>query len=220
MKTTLIKLGALILGLSSGLLLSEQAAAIQKTPADFAAHYDNQLPKERRTLDEIRLSKRIKQGKFARQLIYSLELEKSLPITASEEDAIKLLNRLGISPLKGWDRFAPLTEDDYTVVIGKAIGKEYLVHEKAQDVCDEVAKLINVEWDLHKAKHGRYPMLEKLIRNKSIFPDKPVCPYGDSYEVGGYKPHVLMHRHIIKTSFRKYLFRERDLFKSKDKVSR
>lgn len=212
-KESFLKLGMITLSLSSLLLLPVNGLAVQKTPADYASHYDQQLPKPRKTLDELRMDRRIRQGKFARQLIYSLEFESRLPLTASEDDAIKLLNSLGISPLKGWDRYAPLTEDDYTVVIGKSIGKEYLVHEKAQEVCDEVVKLLNVEWALYKAKHGRYSILEKLILDKSVFPKKPECPYGVSYTIGGYKPHVLPHRHIIKTSAKKFLFQERDYLK-------
>lgn len=209
MKTKLLSL--IISFVFAGTAFS-QPAILQKSPADYAAAYDKQLPQPRQTIEEERLSRRVRQGLFARQLIKTLELEKSLPATATEEDCIRLLTRMGISPLKGWSRFAPLTQDDYAVIVGKAIGKEYLVHEKAQEVCNDIVKLLNVEWALSFVENNRYPILEKLITNRSIFPGKePRCPYGVPYKVGGYKPHILPHKHTIKTPLKRYLYRERDI---------
>jgi len=186
--------------------------SLQKSPADYAYYYDQQLPKPRFTVEEEALrARQVRQGLFARQLVRSLELESGLPQAASEDDCIRILNDLGISPLKGWDRFGRLTSDDYTVVMGKIVGKEFLVHQKAQEVCGEIMKLLNVEWSLYYAQNGRYPLLEKLITDKSLFPGaEPRCPYGVAYRVGGFKPQVLSHRHIDRTPFRNYLFKERD----------
>lgn len=204
---------ALAVGLFSASSVLAQPGVLRKSPADYAYEYDKQLPKPRMTMEEEKLSKRVRQGAFARQLIKTLELEKELPLTASEDDAIRLLNSYGIQPLTGWDRYAPLTDDDYTVVIGKAIGKELLVHQKAQEVCDEIVKLLNVEWALYRAEQGKYAILEKLIRDKSVFPgDEPRCPYGVAYKIGGFKPHVLSHKHIYKSPLKSYLYKERDFF--------
>lgn len=205
-------LGVVLLSFAASFAFS-QPAIVQRSPADYAASYDQQLPQPRQTLEERRLNKRVRQGAFARQLIKVLELEEQLPLTASEDDAIQLLRRLGISPLKGWKRFEPLTEDDYAVILGKAIGKEYLVHEKAQEVCDEIVDILNVEWQIYYQKNGRYPLLEKLIRDKSVFPGaEPRCPYGVPYKVVGYQPKVGHHKHFIKSPFKPLLYRERDYF--------
>jgi len=192
-----------------------QAPFLKKTPADFAYQYDNQYPKPRQSLAEERLNRKTRQGAFARQLVRTMALEGSLPLAASEADCIQMLRDSGIAPLKGWDRYAPLTDDDYSVIVGKAIGKEYDVHENAQFVCDQIVKLLNVEWSLHFAQHDRYPLLEKLITNKSIFPVKePRCPYGEIYKIGRFKrPYILLHKHIIQTPLRKYLYRTKNIFK-------
>ncbi len=212
MKKNKVASGALV-SASLLFLVSGAGLAFEKSPADYASYYDRQLPKPRQTMEEISAANRVRQGAFARQLIYSLEYESRLPLAASEDDAITLLRSMGISPLKGWDRFAPLTEDDATVIIGKTSGKEYLVHDKAQEVCDEIVKLLNVEWELYKVQNGRYALLEKLILDKSIFPRKPECPYGNPYAIGGLKPHVMLHEHLIRTPAKNYLFQEKDFFK-------
>lgn len=207
---------SLILILTFALPAMGQPAVLKKSPADYASFYDRQLTPPRLTLEEIRMSKRVRQGIFARQMVKTLRLEEELPLTATEEDCIRLLKSYGITPLKGWDRFGPVTEDVYTVVIGKATGQEYLVQVKAQEVCDQIVKLLNVEWSLLYVETGRYPILEKLITDKSIFPsDEPRCPYGVAYQVGGIKPQILPHRHYIKTPLKKFLFQERDLFKER-----
>jgi len=197
-----------------------QTVGYPKSPADYASFYDNQLTKPRQTVDEIRLSKKIRQGTFARQLVRSLGWQYRLPLTATEQQCMNLLDRLGISPLKGWDRFAPLTEDDYAVVMGLAQGEEHLVHSKAQEVCDRIVKDLNVQWALHFAQNRRYPILEKLITEKSAFDkERYSCPYGHPFKIGGVKPQILPHQHFIKTPLKKYLYHEEN-FLSKSFPSR
>lgn len=216
LRGTLRSLLSLILIIAFALPAMGQPAVLKKSPADYASFYDRQLTQPRQTLEEIRLSKRLRQGVFARQLVKRLELENELPLTATEEDCIRVLKSYGITPLKGWDRFGPVTEDVYAVVMGKATGQEYIVQVKAQEVCDQIVKLLNVEWVLHYVENGRYPILEKLITDKSIFPSvEPRCPFGVAYKVGGIKPQILSHNHFIKTPLKKFLYQERDLFKER-----
>ena len=118
------------------------------------------------------------QGQFAVKLVKSMKLYDRLPIAALPSDCVALLENMGISPLKGWDRKALLTEEDYTVIIAKAIGKENVVHTKAAEVCHRTIDVIDEAWQ-------KYPALslEELLSDKEIFPEgPPQCPYGLKYE--------------------------------------
>jgi len=194
----------LLLLIGINLVLSTQAIAetslTKKIRSDFAYQFDKQLPKPKQVLKKDR-SKKVRQGTFARKLIHVLNKEDSLPLTATEDDCISLLESWGISPLKGWDANDNLTSDDHTVITLQLSGKEHLVHQKAQELCDMTVKRLNINWELYYAQNSRYLLLEKLVTEGPGYK----CPYGKKYQVGGFKPHILSHTHYIKTPLKRFL---------------
>ncbi len=118
------------------------------------------------------------QEQFAVQLVKNMKLEEHLPAAALPSDCVNLLENLGISPLKGWDRKAKLMEEDYTVIIAKAVGQEKVVFIKAGEVCQKTIKKINKHW-----QENPKLSLEELLNDKNIFPQgRPQCPYGLKYK--------------------------------------
>jgi len=190
-----------------------QADVGEQPPAETPSFNDPHYPESVPTVEEIKRNK-VRQGRFAQFLVRNLGLVYLLPLSASELDCTRLLNRIGISPLKGWDRQAPLTHDDYVVVMGKIGGREKDVHNVSQEVCDRIVKIINLEWGIYYTKHNQYPVLETFLKDNKVFPNnKPICPYGVPYILGEGQPQILSHNHIIKTPLKYYLFEERTLIK-------
>ncbi|MFC1704165.1 hypothetical protein ACFL1E_05225 [Candidatus Omnitrophota bacterium] len=131
------------------------------------------------------------QEEFAVELVRSMKLHDVLPLAALPQDCIKLLESLGIAPLKGWDAKAPLSEDDYMVVVAKSIGKEKMVHQKAIEVCDRIIYVVNGRWQ----KKPHMSLLE-LLSDRSIFPEgPPQCPYGLRFEDSDEDHRVDPHYH-------------------------
>ncbi len=131
-------------------------------------------------------AKAFTQELFAVELVKNMKLQDHLPIAALASDCVDLLDNLGISPLKGWDRNALLTEEDYTVIIAKAVGKEGVVYAKSVEICKKNVELINKHWQEHSDL-----TLSALFDNKDIFPaGRPECPYGLAYKQKGQKKKV------------------------------
>lgn len=82
----------------------------------------------------------VRQGEYARRVVQALKIERELPLANNEKDCIALLESYGISPLKGWDKNALLSKDDYTAVVLKIQGQENYLHELAQKMCDQAAQ--------------------------------------------------------------------------------
>ena len=117
------------------------------------------------------------QEQLAVQLVKNMKLQDQLPVAALPKDCVALLESLGISPLKGWDPKAPLSQDDYTVIIAKAVGREDIVHKKAAEICQAGRNIINAQWQ----KRPNVP-LEELLGDRSVFPNgPPECPYNIKY---------------------------------------
>jgi hypothetical protein len=133
------------------------------------------------------------QEEFAVQLVKNMKLDSWLPIAALPSDCVTLLESLGISPLKGWNRKALLTDDDFTVIIAKSVGKERLVHIKAAEVCHRNIEIINERW-----RKNPDLTLEELLNNEDIFPNgSPQCPYGLKYQDTDSNHKVDQHYHPI-----------------------
>jgi len=119
-------------------------------------------------------------------------------LAATPWDCARLLEDLGISPLEGWDINKALNEDDYTVLIAKAFGKEKVVHTKAVEVCQKNIKIINQRWQ-EAEKENKGILLEELLNNKDYFPaGPPKCPYGVRYQDKDNDHTVDVHYHPAK----------------------
>ncbi|MFH1656001.1 MAG: hypothetical protein ABH954_05280 [Candidatus Omnitrophota bacterium] len=133
------------------------------------------------------------QEKFAVELVKNMGLQKQLPVAALPSDCVALLESLGIAPLKGWDRKALITEDDYTVILAKALGKEDVVHIKAAQICHSKVEIINERW-----KENNNLTLVEFLKNENIFPESsPQCPYGLKYEDKDGDNNVDHHYHPV-----------------------
>ena len=133
------------------------------------------------------------QEEFAVELVKNMGLEDQLPIAALPKDCVDLLESMGITPLKGWDRKALLKDDDFTVLIAKAVGKENVVHVKASELCHKNIDVINCRWeDFPDLK------LEELLQSEDLFPIAiPECPYGLKYIDEDNNHDVDQHYHPI-----------------------
>lgn len=126
---------------------------------------------------------RITQEEFAVELVKSMKLEGSLPLAALASDCIDLLQRLGVSPLEGWQPKNYLTKEDYLVLLGKAHGKEDKVHELGEMVELENVRVINEKWQESYQQLGRWLTIEELLNSDTYFPDgPPKSPYGNTYQ--------------------------------------
>ncbi|MBM3251987.1 MAG: hypothetical protein FJZ11_04310 [Candidatus Omnitrophica bacterium] len=137
--------------------------------------------------------KAVTQEQFAVELVKNMNLQDQLPVAALPSDCVALLESIGISPLNGWNRKALLTEDDYTVIIAKAVGKENLVDQKAALVCHKRIEIIDERW-----QENPNLTLEELLHNKDIFPNgSPQCPYGLKYQDKNNDHKVDQHYHPV-----------------------
>jgi len=128
----------------------------------------------------------VRQGEYAESLVRALKIQRHLPLAFNEEDCISLLEGYGVSPLKGWDRNAPLTKDDFAAVVVKARGREKDVHSLAQKICNQMVASLNSD-------------------RENISRLKDACPYGVAYqrrEDGKFTT----HRHIIDSPLKKVLY--------------
>lgn len=133
------------------------------------------------------------QEQFAVKLVHSMKLYDRLPLTALPSDCVELLESLGISPLKRWDGKALLTEEDYTVIVAKAVGKESVVHEKSVELCNRNIDKLN-----RLLKKNPNLSLKELLADKSILPEgSPQCPYGLKYKDKHNKHAVDPHYHPV-----------------------
>ena len=127
---------------------------------------------------------RVTEGEFAVRLVKLMGIERRLPPAPLRADYIEVLESIGIAPLKGWHEDKILTRENYAVIMALAAGKEKLVWDKAQEVCDRNVEAINSRWEL-KRKLDRRPnvTLEELIKDKTYFPEgPPMCPYCKPYK--------------------------------------
>jgi len=119
---------------------------------------------------------------FAVELVKILELEHLLPQAALEVDNVHLLERIGVSPLKGWHPKSKLKKEDYLVIIGKIQGKERLIHKRALEVEEANIAMINRAWQNAYDREGTWPSLASLLSNQEYFPNGvPKSPYGTKY---------------------------------------
>lgn len=126
---------------------------------------------------------RLTQEEFAVELVKGMHLENSLPTAALAGDCVDLLERIGISPLGGWDNKALLAQEDYLVVMAKAHGKESMLHKRAMAVEEKNIDVINKKWQESYEKTGRWPSLPELLADKNYFPEgAPESPYGLAYQ--------------------------------------
>jgi hypothetical protein len=126
---------------------------------------------------------KITEGEFAVRLVKMMRLERSLPSAPLQADYVDLLEMIGLSPLIGWDQDRLLTRDNYAIIIAMAAGKEKLVWEKAQEVCDHNVEAINNRWELKRDLDRRPSVsLKEILEDKTYFPaGPPKCPYGRPY---------------------------------------
>jgi len=126
---------------------------------------------------------RVTQEEFAADLVKKMKLDNWLPTAALASDCVNLLEKLGISPLKGWDKKAYLTEEDYLVVLTKAYGKEGDVHENAVMVEGRMKDEINDKWQKSYDDLGHWLLIDELMSNEKYFPEGPLnSPYGNKFE--------------------------------------
>ena len=125
---------------------------------------------------------RLTQEQFACETVKILHLEHRLPVAALPKDCVDLLESMGISPLSGWDPKAYLTREGYLVLIGKAQGKEGVIHRRAIEVEQKNTELINRKWKEAHDKTGQWPSLDQLLSDPVYFPKgAPKSPYGRKY---------------------------------------
>lgn len=123
------------------------------------------------------------QEQFAVELVKMINLEGSLPTAALPSDCVDFLERIGISPLGGWNNKAVLSQEEYLVILAKAQGKEVVLHERALSVENKNIEVINKKWQEAFDKTGAWPSLSDLLMNKDYFPDGPLkSPYGLKYQ--------------------------------------
>ena len=91
---------------------------------------------------------RLTQEEFACETVEIMKIEYLLPVAALASDCVDVLEDLGISPLKGWRRKEFLSREDYFVLVGKAQGKEGLVHKRAYDVEIKNIEFIDKKWQV------------------------------------------------------------------------
>ena len=86
---------------------------------------------------------KITEGEFAADLVQQFGLQDMLPAAAGTDDYIAVLERLGASPLPGWDSGRILAQENYLVIMAKLGGQEKTVFELANKYCKENVDLIN-----------------------------------------------------------------------------
>lgn len=139
----------------------------------------------------------ISQGEFAVQLINVLNLQSYLPPAPLTKDYINTLELFGISPLKGWQARAGLTEEDYIVIMSKLSGQEKEVYKTGVGFCHKVIRVIHEAWQDQYEKDGRWETLDELFRDPRFFAGEiPQCPFGFHYRVKRGEHRVSGHVHI------------------------
>jgi len=122
------------------------------------------------------------QEEFAVELVHVMGVENLLPVAALPGDYVDLLERLGIAPFGGWERKAFLNREDYLVIIGKAQGKEGIVHKQAVAVETKNVEIINKKWEQSYSDTKQWMTLSALLNDKAYFPQgAPRSPYGTRY---------------------------------------
>ena len=131
---------------------------------------------------ELALEERLTQEQFAVELVKIMKLEYRLPPAALPRDSVNLLNRFGISPLSGWRNKDFLNQENYLVIIGKAQGKERLVHKRALDIEHKNIDVINQKWQESYEATKTWMPLQALLNDRTYFPNgAPKSPYGTAY---------------------------------------
>ena len=169
------------LGVILGLALVLSPAAAQEVIQDINENLEFRDIEGMQEFEEIE-DEPLTQEEFAVELVRLLAIEDLLPPAALPSDAVNLLERLGIAPLKGWDNKAYLTQEDYLVIIGKAQGREGVVHERAVGVEERNIQIINEKWQQARDDLGSWPPLDELLNDPRYFPGGvPQSPYGFTY---------------------------------------
>ncbi len=131
---------------------------------------------------EVKLDERLTQEQFAVELVKIMKLEYRLPTASLPRDSVNLLESIGVSPILGWRNKEFLKQEDYLVIIGKAQGKERLVHKRALDIEERNIEVINEKWQESYDQIKEWLSLDALLNNKTYFPNgAPKSPYGTSY---------------------------------------
>ena len=126
--------------------------------------------------------KPLTQEQFAVELVKAMKLQNLLPKAPLPRDAVKLLDHLGIAPMTGWKNKELLGREDYLVIIGKAQGKENLVHQRALEVEEKNIEIINAKWQQAFDEEKKWPSLSELLKSEKFFPKgAPKSPYGIKY---------------------------------------
>ena len=127
--------------------------------------------------------KKVTQEEFAVEMVKVLDIEDLLPTAALANDCVDLLNSLGIAPLKGWHPKEFLNQEDYLVIVGKAQGKEGVVHKRATEIEEKNIEIINQKWREAYEAEDQWIPLSKLLKDKKYFPNgAPKSPYGITYK--------------------------------------
>jgi len=141
------------------------------------------------------LEETLTQEQFAVEIVRNMNLEGALPTAALPSDCVDMLERMGISPLNGWNNKALLAQEDYLVVLTKAHGRETLLHERAMAVEKKNVEIIDRKWQESYEKTGRWVSLDDLLHDKNYFPDGALkSPYDLKYEDKNGDHKVDLHR--------------------------
>src|SRR3989338_6830478 len=131
------------------------------------------------------MSERLTQEEFAVELVNMMHVQHLLPMAALGSDCVSLLERIGISPMQGWNNKALLTQEEYLVVLAKTYGRGSVLHKRAAAVEEKNMEIINQHWQASNDKTGRWVSLAELLNDKEYFPQgAPKSPYGHEYKDG------------------------------------
>lgn len=139
------------------------------------------------------------QGEFAVQLVRGLNLQSHLPAAPLMKDYAEVLERIGISPLDGWNVRAALREEDEIVIFSKLSGKERSLYGHGVEFCARTVDRINSSWKEQYSMDGRWSSLDEILADQRFFQQAmPRCPFGDPYRLSRGDHAVKRHRHIQK----------------------
>lgn len=125
----------------------------------------------------------ITQGNFAILLVRAMGMEGLFRAGAGAlpQEYINLLEKLGISPLEGFQADKTLTKGELATILVKALGKEGEIFFRMRQ-CNRNLLVIMSAWASQNEEDGYWMNLEELLRDQRFFPDgPPICPWGYKY---------------------------------------